>query len=230
MSATGDTSIPSVEKIWPGGEAGEPLQFMGGTWALLGRMLLVTIGQLLIIPSPWTTTSFYRWFVEQIRLPFNRQAAFIGKPTDIWWVFMLNALFSYSGVVHDALPLLGLVLTSLFYLLIMRWFFRNLVWQGGGGLNFTGNYWGLLGWSVFAIVAIVSVIGWAWVMTAMLRWVCRHVEGSGLKLSYIASGWGLLWRSVLFAIGCGFIIPIPWVLRWYTGWTVSQFCLSPRVP
>jgi len=67
-------------------------------------------------------------------------------------------------------------------------------------------------------------------LTAMVRWVCRHVEGSSLKLSFVASGWGLLWRTLLFGIGCGFIIPIPWVLRWYTGWTVSQFCLSPRAP
>ena len=39
----------------------------------------------------------------------------------------------------------------------------------------------------------------------------------------------MLWRTFLFALGCrSFIIPIPWVLRWYTGWYVSQFALVER--
>jgi hypothetical protein len=28
--------------------------------------------------------------------------------------------------------------------------------------------------------------------------------------------------------GCAFIIPIPWVIRWYTQWYVSQFELAER--
>jgi len=31
-----------------------------------------------------------------------------------------------------------------------------------------------------------------------------------------------LWRTIVFVIACGFIIPIPWVLRWYTQWYTSQ--------
>jgi hypothetical protein len=29
-------------------------------------------------------------------------------------------------------------------------------------------------------------------------------------------------------IGCAFLIPIPWVVRWYANWTVSQFALVER--
>jgi hypothetical protein len=29
-------------------------------------------------------------------------------------------------------------------------------------------------------------------------------------------------------IACMFIIPIPWVVRWYTRWYISQFALAPR--
>jgi len=29
-------------------------------------------------------------------------------------------------------------------------------------------------------------------------------------------------------LGCAFLIPIPWVLRWYTQWYVSQFALVER--
>jgi hypothetical protein len=62
----------------------------------------------------------------------------------------------------------------------------------------------------------------------MNRWLCRHVEGSSEELSFVASGWGVLWRSWLFVLSCIFIIPIPWTLHWYMGWMISQFCLSER--
>ena len=34
--------------------------------------------------------------------------------------------------------------------------------------------------------------------------------------------------TLVFVIGCMFIIPIPWVMRWYTGWYTSQFALADR--
>jgi hypothetical protein len=213
---------------WPGAEAGEPLAFTAGVWPLLGRSLLLTIGEVLVIPCPWTTTSFYRWFVQHIRLPYGRQAAFVGQPGDIWYVLMLSALIGYAGAVNDWLQLLIVPLAALFYLIIMRWFFAKLTWDGRGPLRFTGSYWELLGWTLLFAISFLTVIGWAWVITGVMRWLCRSVEGSSLRLSFIASGWGVLWRSLLFVLSCVFIIPIPWTLRWYTGWTVSQFCLSER--
>ena len=44
------------------------------------------------------------------------------------------------------------------------------------------------------------------------------------------AGLGLLDASdsANFGIGCAFLIPIPWVLRWYTNWYVSQFALAER--
>jgi hypothetical protein len=38
----------------------------------------------------------------------------------------------------------------------------------------------------------------------------------------------MLWRTIAFALGCVFIIPIPWLLRWYALWYVSQFALVER--
>jgi len=38
----------------------------------------------------------------------------------------------------------------------------------------------------------------------------------------------VLWRSLVFVIGCAFLIPIPWVLRWYSNWYISQFALIER--
>jgi hypothetical protein len=219
----------SDTQAYPGGEAGQPLEFTGGVWPLLGRSLLVAIGQALVIPSPWTTTSFYRWLVDRIQLPYGKQAAFAGQPGDIWYIFMLSALCSYAGYVNDWLQFLIIPLSILFYFIIIRWFVSNLIWQGQGApLTFAGSFWGLLGWSLLLGISFITIIGWAWVMTAAMRWICRHVEGSSLQLSFVASGLGLLWRSILFVLACCLIIPVPWVLRWYTAWNISQFHLSAR--
>jgi hypothetical protein len=97
-----------------GGTAAAPLTLTADVWPLLGRTLLVALGQILVIPSPWTNTSYYRWFVEQIRLPIAKQAAFVGKPGDIWYIFMASALCGYAGVIHRLLPLLAIPLNVFF--------------------------------------------------------------------------------------------------------------------
>ena len=76
---------------------------------------------------------------------------------------------------------------------------------------------------------MITIIGWAWVITAMGRWVARNVQGSSMQLSFVASGWGVLWRGLLFGLSCIVLIPIPWTFRWYTRWMISQFHLGSRV-
>ena len=59
--------------------------------------------------------------------------------------------------------------------------------------------------------------------------MARNVQGSSMQLSFVATGWGVLWRTILFALSCILLIPIPWTLRWYTRWLISQFHLTSRV-
>jgi hypothetical protein len=58
----------------------------------------------------------------------------------------------------------------------------------------------------------------------------RTVPAATLVWTDGIAGWQKrgLWPTLLFALGCGLLIPIPWVLRWYTGWYVSQFGLVER--
>jgi hypothetical protein len=197
-----------------------------GVWPFFGRALLIIIAQIFVIPTPWVMTSFYGWFVENIELPGGRRVAFAGKPGDIWYIFMANALCGYIGLIGHGVNIVVLPLTVLFTIIIARWFWRNLVWEGQTAhLSFTGGYWLWLGWHVLTILSFITIIGWAWVATAFARWLCRHVQGSARKLVFNASGWGLLWRSVLFFLSCIPLIPIPWTLRWYTRWLVSQCAL-----
>lgn len=196
-------------------------------WPLLGRAIVMALGQLLIVPAPWAVTSFYRWFVEHLHVPGHQRVAFAGQPGDIWYIFILNALLGYAGVVNSYLPLITIVLTPLFLFIITRWFVRNLIWDGQAApLRFTATYWPMLGWYLLVIISVFSIIGWAWVCTAWTRWMCRRVEGGAHTLQFTASGWGLLWRAVLFALSCIFIVPIPWTFHWYMRWMVSQFALG----
>jgi hypothetical protein len=45
---------------------------------------------------------------------------------------------------------------------------------------------------------------------------------------FTGTGLELLWRTIVFGLGCLFIIPIPWLLRWYFAWTMAQFALVER--
>ena len=225
--ATGGIRGPLVAT---GGQPGPAFGTALRTWPLLGRSLLLVIGQTLVIPSPWTTTSFYRWFVAELRLPNGKAVAFTGQPGDIWYIFMLSALCGFAGAIHYGLHFLLTPLSALFFLIIMRWFFANLAWEGRTEpLRFTGSYWGLLGWWLLGWLSLITIVGWAWVITALTRWVCRHVEGSSKQVSFIGTGWGVLWRTMAFGLACCFIIPIPWMMSWYTRWFVSQFCLTARM-
>jgi hypothetical protein len=62
-----------------------------------------------------------------------------------------------------------------------------------------------------------------------MRWICRNVAGTRREILFKASGLDVLWRTIVFVIACAFLIPIPWVLRWYAQWYVSQFELAPRM-
>jgi hypothetical protein len=206
------------------------LALEAGTWPLLGRTLLVTLGNLLVIPAPWLVTGFYRWFVPRLRVPQRPNLGFTGQPGDIWYVFVLLALCSYAGFSGvDYLEYILLPVQGFLSWMTVRWFVANISSNGQRlPLTFTGEPWIYVGWYLLGIVSIVTIIGWAWVMTAFMRWVCRNIAGTRREVTFIASGWQVLWRTLLFGLGVVLIIPIPWALAWYVRWIVSQFELVDR--
>jgi hypothetical protein len=224
----GAPALPSAP--YTGGHDGAAFTPHFGTWPLLGRSLLVFIGDLLIIPAPWVNTGFYRWLVDNIEPPNGKRVHFEGQVGDIWWVFVLNAIFMYLGQVHGAVLIVTLLLSVFFYYMIARWFFANLAWEGQTErLRFVGSFWGMVGWMVLTWLGFLVIIGWAWAQTAMMRWICANVEGSSKQLSFVGTGWEVLWRTFVFVISALFIIPIPWTMRWLMAWYVTQFRLSERV-
>jgi hypothetical protein len=43
-----------------------------------------------------------------------------------------------------------------------------------------------------------------------------------VNFDFVGTGWGILWRTTVFVLAFIFVIPIPWLMRWYTVWFLSQ--------
>jgi hypothetical protein len=194
---------------------------------LLGRGLVFAIGFLLVIPAPWVATSFYRWIISRLRVPERPNLAFSGEVGDIWYVFVAMALSSYVGLSgYHFLQSIIIPLQAFLSWMTVRWIASNLSSNGRQlPIAFDGSALTYIGWHVLLFISTVTIIGWAWVTTA---WMCRNVSGTQREIVFNASGLELLWRTLVFVLGSMLLIPIPWLLRWYTKWYVSQFELVER--
>ncbi len=211
------------------GYSGGPLSADLPLWELLGRSLLFVIGFLLVIPAPWVATSFYRWVVSRLRVPGRPDLAFTGQVGDIWYVFIVMALMNYAGEASNYLQLIAIPVLAFLSWMVVRWIAGNLSSDSQPlPIAFNGNALTFVGWQVLMFLAIFTIIGWAWVVTAWIRWICRNIDGTRREIIFNASGLEMLWRTIVFAIGCAFLIPIPWVMRWYGQWYASQFALVER--
>ena len=199
-------------------------------FGLLGCSIVFVIGMLLVIPAPWVTAWFYRYVTSNIRVPGRPNFGFAGQPMDVWWALMGNALLTYAGATGVSYaPLLATVISAFFAWVVLRWIVANLTSNGERlPLSFQGSAIGYIGWYLLMMISTVTIIGWAWVLAYWMRWICRNTEGTRREIVFNASGWQLLWRTVVFSLACSFIIPIPWMLRWYGNWYVSQFALVDR--
>ncbi|HEY1542445.1 MAG TPA: GYF domain-containing protein [Xanthobacteraceae bacterium] len=199
-------------------------------WGLLGRVLLVAVTSIFIIPIPWTTAALYRFLASHTSLPDGRHFTFAGLGGDIWYVFIGPPIvYIVLAVLAIFVPLLGflnffvfLAIAVLVPYLVIRWMCEKLGTEDGSmKITFTGSIWGLLGWNVLLGLSAITIVGWAWVLAAMKRWLCRNVSGSH-KFEFTGTGLEILWRVLVYMLAASFIIPIPWVLRWLYAWLVSQ--------
>ena len=229
------SGVPEIPPAAPAFAIGGPasagaLSAKLDTWPYFGWALLYVVGQLVIILAPWTAVYLYRYVVERIRVPGRPNLSFTGQPLDIWYVFVGLGVLTYIGTSdRPFLQLVSVVGQALLGWMILRWVATKIASNGEPlPLRFEGSPLAYFGWYLATLVSAITIIGWAWVLTAWMRWICRNVQGSRRELVFNASGLDVLWRTLLFAVGCAFIIPIPWLLRWYSTWYVSQFALVPR--
>jgi GYF domain 2 len=230
--AEGPPAIPQSggPLVSVGGRGGVPLSVQFGIWEFTWRSLVLFIGSVLVIPVPWVVLMYTRWIVSCVRVPQRPNLAFTGRVVDLMWFYAIVILFiaaawTQSQILNLALTVVEFVL----YWLLIKWFVANLSSDGQPlGLRFSGSFWGFLGWSLLAVLSVITIIGWAWVYVAQIRWMCRHIEGTRREVVFNATGLEFLWRMIVTALPCLLIIPIPWMYRWFTRWLVSQIVLADR--
>jgi GYF domain 2 len=233
LSGASDPPVvaPSGVPLTTGGATtGQSLSADFGIWALLGRSLLLSIGSMLVIPAPWTATGFYRWCIEHLRVAQRPELGFTGKPSDIWYVFVIQGLCAYAGFSDSWYPTLIVIpLEGLLWWMTVRWIIANISSEGRQlPLSFKGGPWAYVGWYLLLYVSVITIIGGAWVIAPWMRWICRNVDGTRRHIVFNADGWEILWRTVIAGLLSALIIPIPWVMAWYYRWYVSQFALVER--
>jgi hypothetical protein len=213
-----------------GGDSGGPISVDFGIWDFTWRSLVLLIGFLFIIPLPWAMLMYCRWIVSCVHVPQRPNLGFTGRAIDLMWFYAAVLLYIVAASTQtQALNFAVNVVQLVLYWLLIKWFVANLSSNGQPlGLRFSGSFWGFLGWSLLAVVSIFTIIGWAWVYVAQLRWMCRHIEGTRRAVVFNATGLEFLWRAIVTAFGCLFIIPIPWMYRWFTRWLASQTTLVDK--
>jgi len=92
--------------------------------------------------------------------------------------------------------------------------------------TFGGSLLAFVGWQILMALSLHTVIGWAWVTSGYLRWLCRGVRGNA-AFDFTGSGLAILWRTAVFLVVCSLILPISWMLRWLANWYVSRITVVP---
>lgn len=212
------------------GTVGAPIRAEFNIGALLGRLIVYLVGYLLVVPAPWVATSFYRWGISHLEVPRRPNLSFTGNPGDIWYVHVLIGLIAYSGIIDtDYLVYIMIPVQAFLAWMVVRWVVANISSNGQRlPLTFIGEAWKYVGWYLLLHVSFITIIGWAWATTAWMRWIGRNIAGTRRAVVFTASGWQVLWRTVVFALLSALIIPLPWALGWYGRWYMSRFELVER--
>ena len=213
-----------------GGYAGGPLSIDFGILEFVWRTLVMIIGCALIIPAPWVLVWYLKWIVPCVQVPGRPNLSFTGDAmTIVPWYFGFIVLAIAAAFVSDVLSNLMSVVQFVLYWLFLKWFIANLASNEQPlGLSFSGSIWAYIGWSILTVLSFFTIIGWAWVVAAWMRWFCRNIQGTQREVLFIGTGLEFLWRSIVALIASVFIIPIPWVYRWMWQWMASQTVLAER--
>jgi uncharacterized protein DUF4339 len=233
FGASGPPVIPQAggPPVIAGGAGGGALSIDFDIWEFTWRSLVFLVGVIFVIPMPWVVVWYANWMVSRVYVPGRPNLSFTGSALTVAaWFFgaiVLAICLALTGVdwLNNLMGLVQIVL----YWLFLRWFVANLASNGQPlGLSFSGSLWAYLGWTLLTVVSLITIIGWAWVFAAQMRWVCRNIQGTRRQVVFKGTGLEYLWRMIVTAIASAFIIPIPWVFRWMMRWQLSQTELVER--
>src|SRR5262249_49731199 len=173
-----------------GGYGGGAVSLENGVWGPLGYSILFLIGLFLLIPAPPGAAMFYRWLIPHVQVPGRPNLEFTGQVGDIWWVFVLLGLCSYSGATgYTSIQLILIPLQAYLSWMTVRWIASNIASNGAKlPIEFKGSVLGYIGWYLLLMVSFITIIGWAWGTTAWIPWNCRNVAGTHRQIPFHGTG------------------------------------------
>ncbi|WP_426443510.1 DUF4339 domain-containing protein [Bradyrhizobium genosp. P] len=211
-----------------GSYSGGPLSIDFGIWDFTWRSIVFAIASAFVIPMPWMLVWYLKWLVPCVQVPGRPNLSFTGTAMTVvpWFFGAVVIIVAMAMTDIQWLNDLTFLIEIALYWLFLKWLIANLASNGQPlGLSFTGSPWAYLGWTVLAVISVVTIIGWAWVYAAATRWLCRNIQGTRHEVIFKGTGLEFLWRGIVAIIGVAFIIPIPWVYRWMMQWMASQTVL-----
>jgi hypothetical protein len=222
--------------VSPAGYAGSgALSLDMGIWDLTWRSILLVLGSVFVIPAPWLIVWYLKWAVPCVQVPGRPNLSFEGTVGTIakWYFGIISVIIVLAivGAIVDsqAIGTVGNLLEIVLYWLLLKYLFSSLASNGHLlGLSFSGSIWAFLGWNILLVLSIITIIGWAWVYSAQMRWLCRNIQGTRRAVVFKGTGLQYLWRLIVVALASSFIIPIPWMVRWMMQWVLSQTELVDR--
>ena len=203
------------------------LGFLGTGLQLLGTGIVAFILMILIIPYGWGISLLSGWYVKNLSFSDGRTATFTGRGSQIWFYVFLFIFSSILNVIPVIGGIIGWLVSIRLQLGLVRWFSSNIHLSTGHTLGFEGKYWPFVGWYILLTVSVITIIGWAWVASAGMRWLCRKVDMGQEHLEFEGSGIEFLWRGFVVLFGSILIITIPWVFVWYLGWITRNVSIRP---
>lgn len=217
------------------------LDFTGTAGAVLKWFALTIVGTALVIPLAWVSAAVARWLCRSTTFSDGTTVEFrgTGEEVVVWHVFYVLTLAGQQAAFYAVADAGAWAFIAVFFIsyvvliaiihTLIKWFVFNAQLSSGPQLSFAGSYLGLFGWYLALAVSIYSIIGWAWVVTAMYRWLARYTRGRGVVFQFRASGLEMLWRGAVTAVASAFLVPIPWVWVWFTRWLIQQITLTRKV-
>lgn len=67
------------------------------TWGLFWRIILLTIGNVLIIPAPWIGVEYWKYIAETTKFPNGLNFKFRGRMSDVWYLMIAQGIVFWIG-------------------------------------------------------------------------------------------------------------------------------------
>ena len=215
----------------PVGGPGNALIPHFAVWGFFWRLVLSYLGQMLVIPCPWTSAELFRFLVVNTSLPDGRRLTFAGTAGDIWYIFAGMGLLGLVNVfTPDFVEFVTLPIIFLLWYFVLRWICESTGSEDGSvKLAFTGNIWGYLTWAVVILVVLVVLgafianffasrhpaagwglcvillLAWSGIAKGMLGWICENVSGT-LQFEFVGGVLGILGMTIVLVLAV--MIPV----------------------